>query len=266
MRQQRMRPSRLAIMVAVATITVLAFGWPLFVVPGAAVASASSAAVVFVVIVPVVLAITTSDLVRDGVDVNALALLGVLTALGAALRPLGAGTAGVETVFFVIILGGRVLGPRFGFLLGNTTLFASAMLTGGFGPWLPYQMLAAALVGAGAGLLPRARGWVEIAWLSAYGSMAAIGFGVALDLASWPYLSAGTQIGYVPGDPVLANLHRFAILEVATGMGWNVGRALTTTLLLVLLGRPLLPVLRRGVRRAAMVPAGNDETIRTFRT
>jgi hypothetical protein len=78
--------------------------------------------------------------------------------LGAALRPLGAGTAGVETIFFLLVLGGRALGPGFGFCLGLHTLFASALLTGGVGPWLPFQMIACAWVGLGAGLLPRAAG------------------------------------------------------------------------------------------------------------
>ena len=82
-------------------------------------------------------------------------MLGVLSAIGAALRPLGAGMAGIETVFFLLVLAGRVYGPGFGFVLGTTTLFASALLTGGVGPWLPFQMLAAAWVGLGAGLLPR---------------------------------------------------------------------------------------------------------------
>ena len=39
---------------------------------------------------------------EGGLDSKALALLGVLSALGAAVRPLGAGTAGVETIFFLL--------------------------------------------------------------------------------------------------------------------------------------------------------------------
>ena len=54
-------------------------------------------------------------------------------AVGAALRPLGAGSAGLETVFFLLILAGRVFGPGFGFVLGATTLAASALITAGVG-------------------------------------------------------------------------------------------------------------------------------------
>ena len=39
-----------------------------------------------------------------------LALLGVLIALNAVIRLLGAGTAGIETAFFLIILGAFVFG------------------------------------------------------------------------------------------------------------------------------------------------------------
>ena len=35
------------------------------------------------------------------------------------------------------------LGPGFGFALGATTLMSSALITGGVGPWLPFQMIAA---------------------------------------------------------------------------------------------------------------------------
>ena len=49
---------------------------------------------------------------------------------------------------------GRVFGPGFGFALGCTSLFASAIITGGVGPWMPYQMFGCAWIGLFAGLLP----------------------------------------------------------------------------------------------------------------
>ena len=66
---------------------------------------------------------------------------GVLSAVNAVLRALSPGLAGVELTFFLLILAGRVYGPGFGFVLGCTSLFASALLTAGVGPWLPFQML-----------------------------------------------------------------------------------------------------------------------------
>jgi energy-coupling factor transport system substrate-specific component len=43
-------------------------------------------------------------------------------------------------------------GPSYGFLTGAFSLLVSAVATGGVGPWVPYQMLAAGWVGAAAGL------------------------------------------------------------------------------------------------------------------
>src|SRR5262249_57440826 len=140
---------------------------------------------------------------------RAMAMLGVLSALGAAIRPLGAGTAGIETVFFLIVLGGRVFGPGFGFVLGNTTLLTSALLTGGVGPWLPYQMLGAAWVGLGAGLLPALRGRGELLMLASYGMLAALGYGMLLNLSFWPYaVGTGSEVSFVPGAPIGDNLFR----------------------------------------------------------
>lgn len=234
----------------------LAFLWPLFVAPSASLDGSSQGPLVFALILPLVIGVVVSQLSRGTIDVKALAMLGVLAALGAIARPLGAGTAGIEFVFVPIILGGRVFGAAFGFLLGSTTLFTSALLTGGIGPWLPYQMLAASFVGLGAGLLPRARNWVEIAVLSAYGFVAAFAYGMLVDLSFWPFnLGLGTQISYVAGASPLENLHRFALFNLATSMGWNLGRAITTIVTLVLIGRPLLRILRRTNRRGHYVEA-----------
>ena len=109
----------------------------------------------FLALLPLVIAVVLAEFSEGGLDPRTLAILGVLSACNAVLRGLSAGTAGVELVFFLLILGGRVFGPGFGFALGCTSLFASALVTAGVGPWLPYQMLVSAWVGMGAGLLPR---------------------------------------------------------------------------------------------------------------
>ena len=73
-------------------------------------------------------------------------------------------------------------------MLGCTSLFASALLTAGVGPWLPFQMMASAWIGLGAGLLPgRLRGKAEIAMLVGYGIVAAYLFGFLMNLWFWPY-------------------------------------------------------------------------------
>ncbi len=230
------------------------FLWPLLLSPPEEFSHSSDAPFVFVVILPAILAVVLAELNSGGMDTKSIAMLGVLSAIGAALRPMGAGVAGLETVFFMLILAGRVYGPGFGFVLGNTTLFASALLTGGMGPWLPFQMLASAWFGLGAGLLPRRpRGRSEILMLAAYGAFSAYAFGFLLNMWFWPYtVGADTQLSFVPGAPVLENLHRFVIYTFASStFGWDTGRAITNVVAIVVLGPTVLAVLRRATRKAA---------------
>lgn len=241
-------------LVLVALLGLAAFAWPLFLRPDSAV-DPLQAPMLFALVLPLVLAIVVSELTGDGMDVKGLALLGVLSAVGAVLRPLGAGTAGMEPIFFLLILGGRAFGPGFGFAQGAITLFASALLTAGVGPWLPYQMVAAGFVGLGGGLLPRARGRAEIALVATWGFISAFVYGWLMDFAFWPFgIGPATQFSFDPYAGIAENLHTFALYNLATSMGWNLGRALTTVVLLALLGPGLLHVLRRAARRAAFAP------------
>ncbi|KGN39156.1 ABC transporter permease [Knoellia subterranea KCTC 19937] len=231
---------------------VVAFGWPLIVDPGSSLGHSTDAPLVFSLLMPLLLAVVLAEISEGGLDVKAIAMLGVLSAVGAALRPIGAGTAGLETVFFLLILGGRVFGAGFGFVLGSTTLFASALITGGVGPWLPFQMLGAAWVGLGAGLLPPLRGRAEIAMLAAWGAVSALLYGVALNLMFWPFTTGlDGELSFVAGAPVVENLHRFLVYSLATSLGWDIGRALTNIVLIALTGRVVLRTLRRAARKAA---------------
>ena len=251
-------PRRTAAALAVASATgLLAFTWPLLVSPGAGLSDATQAPLVLALVLLGVLAVVLTALADGGLDAKGVAVLGLLSAVGAVVRPLSAGTAGVELVFVVIVLGARVLGPGFGFALGSTTILTSALLTGGVGPWLPFQMLAASWVGLGAGLLPRRlRGAGEVVALAAYGAVAALAFGLLMNLAFWPFqLGGGTAVSFVAGAPVVENLQRCALYTATTSLGWDVGRAVTTVVGVALQGRPLLLALRRTATRAAFVPA-----------
>lgn len=245
------------VMLSLAAIAgLVAFCWPLLVAPGSALVGNQQAPFIFAAILPMVLAIVVSELSGDGMDVKALAMLGVLSAVGAVLRPLGAGIAGVELVFFLLILAGRVFGPGFGFVLGTTTLFASALLTGGVGPWLPFQMLASGYVGLFAGLLPGVTGRLEIALLAAYAAVSAFGFGFLMNLSFWPFIvGPDTALSFDPNASILANLHAFALYDLATSLAWDLGRAITNVVLVLLAGPGLLVVFRRAARKAAFSPA-----------
>lgn len=244
----------------VSLVGLASFLWPLLVVPGSGLDDAAMAPLILAAILPLFLIVVLAEISRGGFDVKAIAMLGVLSAVGAVLRPLGAGTAGLETVFFLLVLAGRVYGPGFGFVLGATTLLSSALLTGGVGPWLPFQMLAAAWVGMCAGLLPRAKGKAEVALLVAYGIVAGLAYGMIMNFSFWPFaVGLENQLSFVAGAPVLENLHRFLIFSVTTSLGWDLGRSITNTVAILLVGPAVLSALRRTARRAAFDLVGADK-------
>jgi len=147
------------------------------------------------------------------IDTRALAVLGLLSALNAALRPLDVGTAGIEIVFFLLVLAGQIYGPGLGFHVVS----ASALLAVGVGPWLPFQMLAAFWAGPGAGPLlsrlgQRPGGRAEIAILVCHTVGTAYlrllhGVRVLAVQPEPPTPSCPTS----PGAPVLDNLHSHAL-------------------------------------------------------
>lgn len=248
--------------VGLATVVgLLAFGWPFLAEPGStSVAHASDAPWIFAAVIPLVLLVVLAQIAEGGMDAKSIAILGVLAAVVTALRPLGAGTAGLEPIWFVIILGGRALGPGFGFALGSLSLASSALITGGVGPWLPFQMIAAAWVGCVAGLLPQLRGKPEIAMLAAYGMVASMAYGLVMNLWFWPFLSGLEAASYnggilfAPGAPMSENLARWLAFSLVTSLGWDIPRGVLTAVLIVLVGRPVLTALRRTARRANFRP------------
>lgn len=232
--------------------------WPLIATPGdSEVSDVIEAPLLFIAILPVVVFTVLAQMSEGGMDSKALAMLGVLAAVNAALRPLGAGLGGVETVFFLLILAGRVYGAGFGFALGSISLFASALLTAGVGPWLPFQMLTSAWIGLGAGLLPkRVTGRAEVIMLAAYGAISAYAFGALMNMWFWPMMAgssgADSSVAFIPGDSVLANLKRFTVFTLVTSTGgWDTGRAITNVVAILVLGPAILAVLRRAVRKAS---------------
>ncbi|MGN6598278.1 MAG: ECF transporter S component [Actinomycetes bacterium] len=247
----RLRPRTAVALGLSSAVGILAFCWPLLVTSTSPLSHSTDAPWVFGALVVLVLTVVLAEISEGGMDAKAVALLGVLAAVGAALRPVGAGTAGLEPVFFLLLPAGRVLGRGFGFVLGAVTLAVSAVLTGGVGPWLPFQMLGAAWMGFGAGCLPRTSGRVEVALLAGYGVLAGWLYGLVLNLSFWPFaITQGSSVSFVPGDAVSANLARLLAFSLATSLGWDLMRGLTIAALMLLAGRPVLAALRRAASRA----------------
>ncbi|MEV8311276.1 ECF transporter S component [Streptomyces flavidovirens] len=256
-RPVRLGPRSVAALLLISGIGVIAFGWPLLADPASGLARDHSqdAPWLLAVLLPLLVAVVVATIADSGLDAKAVAMLGVLAAVGAALRPLGAGTAGLEPMFFLMVLSGRVLGPGFGFVLGAVTMFASALLTGGVGPWMPFQMLSMGWFAMGAGLLPdaeRLRGRLELVMLAAYGCVAAFLYGTVMNLQGWTYIGGmSSGVSFHPGDPLHENLARFLAYCLATSVGWDLGRAALTVVLTLTIGATLLKALRRATRRAA---------------
>jgi len=248
-----MRWRTAALLAAVSLVGVAAFFWPFIVDPESLAADhATDAPWFFALLLPMVLAVLMADISAGGLDAKGVAMLAVLAAVATAVRPLGAGVAGLEPMFVVLLLGGRALGPAFGFALGTVAMFTSALLTAGVGPWLPFQMVAAGWFALGAGLLPQIRGKAEIGMLMASGAVAALAYGFLMNLSFWPWaLGQGSELSFVAGAPLSENLGRWLAFNIATSLGWDIPRAVLTAVLTLLAGPVLLRSVRRATRRAA---------------
>jgi len=243
---------RSALAMTVATVIGLfAFLWP-FLDPSLLHSHSSDAPWIFVTLLPVCLAVVFAELSDGGIDAKAVAILGILAGIDAALRPLSGGGTGFTFVYLLIICGGRVFGGGFGFCLGALSLFTSALLSAGVGPWLPFQMVGAGWVGAGASLLPRWRGRAEIALLAGYGAVAALVYGALLNLSFWPFARFYPhQIAFLPDAPLTTNFVHWWRFDLTTSLGFDIPAAAGNVLLALLLAKPVLVALRRVHRRAA---------------
>ncbi len=249
----RFHASAAAALLLASLVSLAAFGWPFVFHPGGVVEASShssDAPWVFVVILPLLAAIVLAELNAGGIDAKAVALLGMLASVGGAMRALSPGVAGLEPSFVFIMLGGRVFGRGFGFVQGCLTLFVGALITGGVGPWLPFQMMAAGWVGFLSGCLPALRGRAEVLALAALGFVLGVLYGALMNLWFWPFGRFGDAISFVPGASTGDNLVNYGRYYLTTSVIWDVSRGLFTLVLVLFLGTPLLRALRRVSRLA----------------
>jgi energy-coupling factor transport system substrate-specific component len=233
-------------------ISLLGFLWPFFV---SSQSQSHKASWFFLLSTLIAVLLTIALVANDDLGSKNVAFLGILSALIAALRPLGIGAIGIEPMWFALILSARVMGPTFGFLLGAISMLLSALLTGGVGPWLGYQVFAAALIGYGIVVIPpQVRGRVEIALLAIYGAIASEFFGILMDLQFWPWsLGSGTELSYRAGAPISENLSHFIHYHYISALAWDLPRATITVTLILIAGKPALNALRRARHKAAFV-------------
>lgn len=221
------------------------FGWP-FVAP-----ETPPQAVVLAIALGAMAILAFIEIATRGLDSRRFALLAMIAAIDAALRlVLVTGIGGFSPIFFLILVAGYAFGPSFGFLCGATSLLASAVATGGIGPWLPYQLIACGWMGMAAGIAgswrtgpPRVR---DLAILACVGVITGYVFGALLDVWDWTTFYRGApSFGFTPGASPLDLLGRFGHFYFATSLVYDSFRAAGNAVVIFVLGAPVIAGLMR---------------------
>ena len=192
-------------------------------------------------------------------DSGRLALLAALAAIDAALRlALVNGVGGFSPIFFLVICAGYEFGASYGFLVGAFSLLVSALVTGGIGPWLPYETFAVGWVGASAGLAgsvvrglrPGRRGWLpgklDVAVLVGIAIVTGFAYGALTDIWGWVAFYRGVEnIGWTPGLSATDTLAQFGRYYTITSFAWDSFRAVGDSIAILALGTPVLMALGR---------------------
>lgn len=231
-----------------------AFLYPFWLPADAPLATAHASDAPFVAGVVGALAVTAVVVeLRAGTMAGAdVALLGVLSAMAGLLRLLDL-PGGGSGIFFLVLLAAAAFGPRFGFLLGLFSMALSAVITGGIGPWLPFQMLVlawlATAVGALGRLTRRLPPTAEVAVLAAASWLAGFAYGAVINLWSWPLTPGDGPLQWRPGLGVADTVGHYWSFYVATSLAWDAAGATANVVAVVVLGRPVLRSLRRFAHR-----------------
>ncbi|HXZ99785.1 MAG TPA: ECF transporter S component [Candidatus Binatia bacterium] len=232
-------------LIAVSAVGAVLFLWP-FVLSGLPTPAIAVSLALGCLAVMAVVEVLTRRL-----DSRRFALLAAIVAIEAALRlVLVTGIGGFSPVFFLILVAGYACGPSFGFLCGATSLLASAVATGGIGPWLPYEMFGCGWIGAIAGLAGTRRrgapGRRDVVLLVAISIVTGFVYGALLDVWDWTTFYRGNpSFGFLAGAGPAVLLPRFAHFYLATSATWDSFRAVGDAILVLVLGAPIMGALAR---------------------
>ena len=201
-------------------------------------------------------------------DAKGIALLAALAALAAAMRlALVTGVAGFSPFFLLVLCAGYAFGPSYGFLTGTVAMLVSAIVTGGLGPWLPYQMFASGWVGMGAGIVGGLTGGQaihrptrrDIVILAGYGIVAGFAYGAVMDLWDWAFFQGAPDLGYVAGLGLAGTIARFGQFYLLTSAAYDGFRAAGNAAMILALGPAVLASLARLRARATFQFVGRTE-------
>jgi hypothetical protein len=131
-------------------------------------------------------------------------------------------------------------------------------VTGGIGPWLPYETFAVGWVGASAGLAgslvrrfgPGRQTWLpdrlDLAVLIVVAMVTGFAYGALTDIWGWVAFYRGVEnIGWIPGLSAADTLAQFGRYYVVTSFAWDAFRAVGDSVAIVVLGTPVLMALGR---------------------
>lgn len=249
--------SQSLLLIGISLVGVIAFLYP-FVLSAAndagieTSAHAADAPFLFALVTGVCLAASLMSTGNDATGssrARMVALLGVLVAIDATLR-LVPGVLGASPIFPLIILVGAVFGASFGFQMGALTILLSAFLTGGVGPWLPFQMFGAAWIGMSAGWLPKPESMrLRVLMLAGFGAVWGLLFGAIMNLWFWPLSTPGVEIDaglyWNPDLGFGETLRRYGGFYVTTSLLFDLTRSIANVVLMLVLGAPILRLLDR---------------------
>lgn len=219
------------------------------------------------------------ELQGQTLSAKTVAMLGVLVAITSVLRFIEVAIplpGGFSPIFAPIMIAGYVFGARFGFLMGAFTLLASALITGGVGPWLPYQMFTAGWAGLTSGWLRqittrfapgRQRSQpqgeegedrrsftadtsrLEVIILCLFGFAWGLLYGAIINVYFWPFAAGPVEQSWAPGIGLGEALARYGVFYAVTSLTWDLARGVGNVALILLLGRPMIKALERFRRR-----------------
>jgi energy-coupling factor transport system substrate-specific component len=184
-------------------------------------------------------------------DSRAIALLAAIAAIDTALRlAFIVGIGGFNPIFFLVLCAGYIFGPSFGFLAGALSILVSAIVGGGVGPWVPYQVFGVGWIGVVAGLAGHWRsaapGFRDVITLAAVGAVMGYAFGALLDVTVWiPAYRGNPTLGWNPGMPTAIALQHFARFYLLTSFAYDSFRAVGNALMVLALGAPVMVALAR---------------------
>jgi energy-coupling factor transport system substrate-specific component len=156
--------------------------------------------------------------------------------------------------------------------MGTFTLLASGLVTGGIGPWLPYQMFTAGWAGLSAGWLGQASQWVreqvsrpahleqerrtvldvshgDVIVLCSFGFVWGLLYGAIMNIYFWPFAVGPAAQTWEAGIGLGETLARYGVFYVVTSLAWDLARAVGNVALMLALAKPMIKALHRFQRR-----------------